>query len=82
MRTVFCMDCERPTRLEFRPMEGEIITFSSCGAELEVIRLEPVELDLAYLKPMEREKAWECSNASKETHTSFPSWDWMGRRDL
>jgi lysine biosynthesis protein LysW len=33
-------------------MAGEIILCSSCGTELEVINLEPTELDWVYLDPI------------------------------
>ena len=55
MVTVFCIECERAIDLESRPKEGEILLCSSCGAELEVINLEPTELDWVYLDPITNE---------------------------
>jgi alpha-aminoadipate carrier protein LysW len=52
MVTVFCLECEQAINLESRPEEGEVLLCSSCGAELEVINLEPTELDWAYLNPI------------------------------
>jgi len=59
--TVFCIDCEQPIKLDSRPREGECIVCASCGAELEVISVEPVELDWAFLDPIPREAygEWE-----------------------
>lgn len=59
--TVFCIDCEQPIKLDARPREGERIVCASCGAELEVISVEPVELDWAFLDPIPREAhgGWE-----------------------
>jgi alpha-aminoadipate carrier protein LysW len=54
MITVFCIDCDRPIKLESRPTEGELILCPSCGTDLEVIGVDPVELDWAYLKPAEQ----------------------------
>jgi lysine biosynthesis protein LysW len=44
MVTVYCSDCEQPIRLETRPVEGEILFCSCCGAELQVVSVEPVQL--------------------------------------
>ena len=59
MITVFCIDCDRPIKLESRPVVGEVIFCSSCGTELEVISIDPVELDWAFLEPIEQEADWE-----------------------
>lgn len=55
MITVYCIDCEQPIRLESRPRVGDMLLCSCCGTEFEVISVEPIELDWAYLKPIERE---------------------------
>ena len=72
MRTVFCIDCERPIRLEFRPVEGEIITCSNCGAQLEVISLEPVELDWAYLNLWRGRKLGHVVTTARKLTRPFP----------
>jgi len=59
MITVSCIDCQHPLALQSKPVEGEIIVCTHCGVELEVINVEPVELDWLYLEPMEREAGWE-----------------------
>jgi lysine biosynthesis protein LysW len=56
MYTVFCIDCEKPIRLESQPKQGEIIVCPSCGTELEVINVEPTELDWVYLDPILTDK--------------------------
>jgi lysine biosynthesis protein LysW len=58
MFTVFCIDCEGPIRLESKPTEGEIILCSGCGTEMEVINLEPTELDWVYLEPKVSHEEW------------------------
>jgi alpha-aminoadipate carrier protein LysW len=52
MVTVFCIECDQAIDLESQPVVGEILMCSSCGAELEVINLEPTELDWVYLDPI------------------------------
>jgi hypothetical protein len=46
--TVSCLDCERSIELSFQPVEGQIITCPNCEAELEVISVQPLELDFYY----------------------------------
>ncbi len=43
---VTCPECEGDLTLN-DPMLGEIVPCPDCGSELEVISLEPLELDLA-----------------------------------
>lgn len=50
--TVECLECAGHIHLPADVMRGEIIVCADCGAELEVISLDPVQLDLA---PMEME---------------------------
>ena len=61
MRTVFCIDCEQAISLDSRLTVGEIITCSNCGTDMEVISVEPTELDWVFLEPVQREEgfAWE-----------------------
>ena len=65
MHTVFCIDCGRPVSLESRPVEGETITCSNCGTDMEVISVEPTELDWVFLEPVQREEdsCWHCSQS-------------------
>jgi alpha-aminoadipate carrier protein LysW len=46
-----CPECEALLTLN-DVLRGEIITCPECGAELEVIAIDPIQLDLA---PMEQE---------------------------
>jgi alpha-aminoadipate carrier protein LysW len=47
-----CLECGAEMGVVDDVMQGEILTCTDCGAELEVIALEPLTLDLA---PMEME---------------------------
>ena len=58
MVTIHCLDCEYPTKLKWRPKKGEIIPCWTCGAELEIIRVEPLELQWAGLEPAEDDEDW------------------------
>lgn len=41
-----CVECLNPLNIE-DPLQGEIVDCPDCGAELEVVDRDPVELDLA-----------------------------------
>ena len=47
-----CVECGAGINLAADTMQGEILPCGDCGAELEVITLDPVSIDLA---PMEME---------------------------
>lgn len=52
MKTVHCPECDAQINLEANTVVGEIIVCPDCGVELEVMSLDPAEVDLA---PMEEE---------------------------
>jgi len=56
--TIICIDCDEPIYLESKPKIGQIITCSNCDAQLEVIDIDPIELDWAYLEP-EEDEDWD-----------------------
>ena len=43
-----CPDCGERISLGSRPREGQQLTCSECGALLEIISLQPLELDWAF----------------------------------
>jgi lysine biosynthesis protein LysW len=45
---VDCPDCDEVIRLKGKPRLEQRVTCRSCGAELEVINLTPLELDWVY----------------------------------
>ena len=49
-----CPECEAELELEDDVEKGEIVTCSDCGVDLEVVGMDPVELDLA----PEEEEDW------------------------
>ena len=44
--TATCPECEAELTLD-DPIAGEIVPCPDCGADLEVVSLDPLELDLA-----------------------------------
>lgn len=48
MTAAICVDCDARFKLNSTPRLGAIITCPECGTELEVIGLDPLELDWAY----------------------------------
>ena len=47
MSTSTCPECDADIVLPADAMENELIACLDCGAELEIISLDPLELDLA-----------------------------------
>ncbi len=41
-----CPECEGPLSLK-SPMQGEIVPCPSCGVDLEVVSISPLQLELA-----------------------------------
>ena len=54
--TSTCPECDAEITLTGKVLAGEIITCPECGSELEVIALDPLQLDLA---PQEEEDCGE-----------------------
>ncbi len=50
MSTAFCVCCDHAVSLGPHRTKGQIITCQSCGTLLEVLALDPPELDWAYLE--------------------------------
>ena len=42
-----CVECGAQVEILEDSMEGEIVACGDCGTELEIVSLEPLELDLA-----------------------------------
>lgn len=45
--TALCPECAADVSIPADAMQNELIACPDCGAELEIISLEPLELDLA-----------------------------------
>ena len=58
MVTVSCLDCRNPIDLNYRPIDGQIVTCPHCNADLEVINTHPLELDF-YFDDSEADEEWE-----------------------
>jgi len=46
-RTIECPECAADVAIPADAMQNEIISCADCGAELEILRLEPLEVELA-----------------------------------
>lgn len=54
MVTATCVECDEEIEINDRPRRGLRIICPSCGAQLEVVSTNPVELDL----PFDEEEEW------------------------
>ena len=68
MAIAFCPDCEEPVRVA-TPKLGQRVTCESCGAELEIVDVSPLELDWAYDEPSDD---WE---EEEEEEEEVDDWD-------
>ncbi len=66
MSIVFCLECARVIRLRRVPVEGQIITCSSCGIQLEVVDVNPPELDWATAHSEQEHEDWEWWKGNKD----------------
>ena len=48
MNEAYCPDCDRLIHLPSKPSVGDPVTCPHCRAKLEVIDLNPIELDWMY----------------------------------
>ncbi len=55
---VTCPECRQPFELQ-EPSEGQEVVCPHCRARLEVLNLEPLELDWFYIEPQRLELAEE-----------------------
>lgn len=46
MPTAICAECDEEVYVDADSEQGDIVTCDECGADLEVVGLDPVELDL------------------------------------
>jgi lysine biosynthesis protein LysW len=49
MEVVNCISCDEPIRMPQAPKMGMLVTCADCGAELEIVWLDPLELDWPYI---------------------------------
>ena len=46
MPTAVCPECEEKVYVDAESEQGDIVSCEECGSDLEVVGLDPVELDL------------------------------------
>ncbi|MGC8837753.1 MAG: hypothetical protein ACP5UM_04980 [Anaerolineae bacterium] len=69
--TAYCPDCDEPIRLRGKVALGMRVTCPSCGAELEVVSLKPLELDWVYDYEEEEEEFEEEFEEEEEGEEDF-----------
>jgi len=53
-----CPECEATIDIEDEVEEGQTMDCPECGAKLEVVNTNPVELDAVWSEEEEEEEAW------------------------
>lgn len=46
MPTAICPECDEEVYVDAESEQGDIVTCDECGTDLEVVGLDPVELDI------------------------------------
>ena len=46
----FCPECDEEVRMSKKPRLGQLVSCRSCGEELQVVGLRPLELDYALVE--------------------------------
>ncbi|MGI9035094.1 MAG: hypothetical protein ACR2GD_03535 [Pyrinomonadaceae bacterium] len=46
MPTAVCPECEEKVYVDAEAEQGDVVACEECGADLEVVGLDPVELDI------------------------------------
>jgi alpha-aminoadipate carrier protein LysW len=46
MPTTICPECDEEVYVDAESEQGDIVSCDECGAELEVVGLDPIELDI------------------------------------
>ncbi len=78
MKAAFCPECEGEFRIGPQIKVGQRITCPHCDAELEIIHLNPLELDWAYDEPapeFEDEEEEEEEGAEEEEWEDQEDWE-------
>jgi len=75
MSTAFCVCCDHAVRVGSNFTRGQIITCAHCGTLLEVLALDPPELDWAYLEHAMDEEIGEGEGEEKG------EWEWAWADD-
>jgi lysine biosynthesis protein LysW len=65
MPAVFCLECTRLIKLATLPVEGQVIPCPHCGIHLEVLEVDPLELDWVSAPTSEGHEDWEWWQANK-----------------
>lgn len=59
MTMAFCPECGGSVRFGTWPQEGQRLSCGECGARLEVISSQPLELDWVYDEPSYNPEDWQ-----------------------
>ena len=66
METVNCVGCDTEITFKEKPRMGRLITCAECGAELEVVWLDPLEVDWPYIDYLDDDEEEEVYSYDEE----------------
>lgn len=71
---ITCLECNRPIKLRAQIRRGQRITCKRCQTILEVVKLDPVELDLAFPSPPKRTRRDKSANQKRPRKQRDRDW--------
>lgn len=83
MATVYCLDCDRKIVLNLAHKPGDSVSCTSCGAEFEIVSMDPPELEWLYedyddaYDDDEPSDTWYEDNDDEDWVDSDEDWSWM-----
>ncbi len=69
MPAAACPECEEKVYVDAESEQGDVVSCEECGVDLEVVGLDPVELDL-----------YEKKTSSRNDPDSFDAFDYEDER--
>lgn len=61
-----CPSCGEWVTLKAQPKLGLLVTCNECETELEVVEIDPVELDWAYYNDLDEDEEYEAEDAEDD----------------
>lgn len=71
---ITCLECNSPIKLRAQIRRGQRITCKRCQTILEVVKLDPVELDLAFPSPPKRTRRDKSANRKRTRKQRDRDW--------
>lgn len=72
----YCPECNARVNVGSKPREGQTIVCARCHAELEVISVDPLELDWAFTEVADDWEEYDLDDDDDEEEWDWEDEDW------